>query len=63
MKSTPPFTSEQTVLGHGVYLTVVALALFLAPGLLRVFLPIMLIQPPIAPSSGFPSVIITVHGN
>ena len=39
MKSTPPFTSEQTVLGQGIYLATVALALFLAPGMLRVFLP------------------------
>lgn len=39
MKSAPPFTGEQTVLGHGIYLAAVALVLFLAPGLLRVFLP------------------------
>ena len=39
MKSTPPFTSEQTVLGHGIYLAILALALFLAPGILRGFLP------------------------
>jgi len=35
----PALTSEQTVFGHGIYLAVVALALFLAPGLLRVVLP------------------------
>ena len=35
----PPFTSEQTVLGHGIYLGLVAMVLFLAPGLLRAFLP------------------------
>ena len=39
MKSTPPFTSEQTVLWHGIYLAIVALALIIAPGMLRVFLP------------------------
>jgi hypothetical protein len=39
MKSTPPFISEQTVLGHGIYLAIVALALFIAPLMLRVFLP------------------------
>jgi hypothetical protein len=35
MKATAPFGSEQTVIGHGVYLTAVALSLFLAPGALR----------------------------
>jgi hypothetical protein len=35
----PPFTSEQTVRGHGIYLAAVALVLLLAPGLLRTFLP------------------------
>jgi hypothetical protein len=39
MKLPPPFTSEQTVLGHGIYLGAVAMVLFLAPGLLRAFLP------------------------
>src|SRR5215471_18968654 len=39
MKSAPPFTSEQTVFGHGMYLVAVALMLFLAPGLLRNVLP------------------------
>ena len=39
MKPAPPFTSEQTVFGHGIYLGAVALVLFLAPGLLRVVLP------------------------
>jgi hypothetical protein len=39
MKPAPPFTSEQTVLGHGIYLAAVALVLFLAPGLLRLFVP------------------------
>jgi hypothetical protein len=35
----PPFTSEQTVLWHGIYLAAVALVLFLAPGLLRLPFP------------------------
>jgi hypothetical protein len=35
MKRAPPFTSEQTVLGHGVYLAIAALVLFFAPGLVR----------------------------
>jgi hypothetical protein len=39
MKPVPPFTSEQTVFGHGIYLAAVALVLFLAPGLLRLFAP------------------------
>jgi hypothetical protein len=39
MRPAPPFTSEQTVLGHGTYLAAVALVLFLAPGLLRLFVP------------------------
>jgi hypothetical protein len=39
MKLAPPFTSEQTVFGHGIYLVAVALGLFLAPGLVRVLLP------------------------
>jgi hypothetical protein len=34
-----PFTSAQTVFGHGIYLTVVGLVLFLAPGVLRIALP------------------------
>jgi hypothetical protein len=39
VKAAPPFTSEQTVFGHGIYLAVVALVLFLAPGVLRIALP------------------------
>jgi hypothetical protein len=39
MKLAPPFTGEQTVFGHGIYLVAVALGLFLAPGLVRVLLP------------------------
>jgi hypothetical protein len=39
MRPTPSFTSAQTVFWHGVYLAVVALVLFLAPGSLRYFLP------------------------
>lgn len=35
----PPFTSEQTLFWHGVYLAAVALVLFLAPALLQFFLP------------------------
>jgi hypothetical protein len=38
MRLRPPFTSEQTVLGHGIYLVAAALALFFAPGLVRVAL-------------------------
>jgi len=37
MKPAPPFTSEHTVLGHGIYLAAVALVLFLAPGTIRLF--------------------------
>ena len=39
VRPAPPLTSEQTVLGHGIYLVAVALVLFLAPGLLRLFVP------------------------
>jgi len=39
MRPAPPFTSEQTVLGHGIYLVAVALVLFLAPGMVRLFVP------------------------
>jgi len=39
MLRAPPFTSEQTLFWHGVYLAAVALVLFLAPALLRFFLP------------------------
>ena len=39
MKVPPPFTSEQTVFGHGIYLVVVAVVLFLAPGVVRIVLP------------------------
>jgi hypothetical protein len=41
VRPAPPFTSEQTLLGHGIYLAAVAvvLFLFLAPGLLRLFVP------------------------
>jgi hypothetical protein len=35
MKLTAPFSSERTVIGHGVYLIATALVLFFAPGLLR----------------------------
>src|SRR5262249_33085314 len=38
MKWWPPFTSEQTVLGHGIYLAAIALVLLFAPGLVRAFL-------------------------
>ena len=38
MKWWAPFTSEQTVLGHGVYLVATALVLLFAPGLVRAFL-------------------------
>jgi hypothetical protein len=37
VKPAPPFTSAQTVVGHGVYLAAVALVLFLAPGVVRLF--------------------------
>ena len=39
MLRAPPFTSEQTLFWHGVYLAAGALVLFLAPALLRFFLP------------------------
>ena len=39
MRRAPPFTSEQTLFWHGVYLVAVALVLFLAPALLRFFIP------------------------
>jgi hypothetical protein len=39
MTLVPPFTSTQTVFGHGIYLAAVALVLFLAPGVLRLFIP------------------------
>ena len=35
----PPFSSEQTLVGHGVYLAAVGLLLFFEPGLLRLVLP------------------------
>jgi hypothetical protein len=35
MKLAAPFSSEQTIIGHGVYLMAVALLLFFAPGALR----------------------------
>jgi hypothetical protein len=35
MKLAAPFSSEQTILGHGVYLIAVALVLFFAPGAAR----------------------------
>ena len=35
MKLAAPFSSEQTIIGHGVYLIAMALFLFFAPGLLR----------------------------
>jgi hypothetical protein len=38
MRWAPPFTSEQTLFWHGVYLAAVALVLFLAP-VLRFFIP------------------------
>src|SRR5215471_15020357 len=38
MKWWAPFTSEQTVLGHGIYLAATALVLLFAPGLVRAFL-------------------------
>ena len=34
-----PFTSETTLLWHGIYLAALALVLFLAPGLVRLFVP------------------------
>jgi hypothetical protein len=39
VKPAAPFTSERTVLGHGIYLCVAALVLFLAPGVVRLLLP------------------------
>ena len=39
VKPAPPFSSAQTVFGHGVYLVVVGLVLFLAPGVLRIVMP------------------------
>ena len=39
MQRAPPFTSEQTLFWHGLYLAAVALALFLAPAVLRFFIP------------------------
>ena len=39
MLPTPPFSSGQTLLWHGVYLAAVGFVLFLAPGLPRFFLP------------------------
>ena len=39
MTLAPPFTSAQTVFGHGIYLIAAALLLFLAPGVLRLFIP------------------------
>jgi hypothetical protein len=39
VKPAPPFTSARTVLGHGIYLAAVALVLFLAPGMVRPFIP------------------------
>jgi len=38
MKWWPPFTSEQTVLWHGIYLAAIALVFLFAPGLVRAFL-------------------------
>ena len=35
MKLAAPFSSEQTIIGHGVYLIAMALLLFFAPGALR----------------------------
>jgi hypothetical protein len=39
MRRAPPFTSEQTLFWHGVYLAAVALVLFLAPAVLRLLIP------------------------
>jgi len=39
MKGKPPFTSEQTVFGHGIYLGAAALVLFFVPGVLRAAMP------------------------
>ena len=38
MKLAAPFSSEQTIIGHGVYLIAMALFLFFAPGVLRLVL-------------------------
>ena len=35
MKLAAPFSSERTIIGHGVYLTAVGILLFFAPGALR----------------------------
>jgi ABC-type transport system involved in multi-copper enzyme maturation permease subunit len=35
MKLVAPFSSERTIIGHGVYLIAIALLLFFAPGALR----------------------------
>jgi hypothetical protein len=35
----PPFTSEQSIIGHGIYLAAIACILFFAPGVLRIFFP------------------------
>ena len=35
MKPAAPFSSEQTIIGHGVYLIAIALLVFFAPGALR----------------------------
>jgi len=35
MKLAAPFSSERTIIGHGVYLIAMALLLFFAPGALR----------------------------
>ena len=39
MRLIPPFTSGQTLFGHGIYLAAIALVLFFAPWLLRSLLP------------------------
>ena len=39
MRPAPPFTSEQTLVGHGIYLAAVGLLLFFEPGPLRLVLP------------------------
>jgi hypothetical protein len=35
LRPAPPFSSSQTLFGHGVYLAAVALSLFLVPGIVR----------------------------
>ena len=40
MRLVPPFTSEKTLLGHGIYLAALALVLFLIPGLVRFLLSV-----------------------